>query len=81
MKATWTKVYSGPGYPIDPQREERRMFETMAYKCIMVWPTPETTLYAEAIAIDLNTQTELLRAMFGMDFQSRDDSNDVALAE
>lgn len=21
MKASWTKVYSGPGYPIDPKRE------------------------------------------------------------
>lgn len=54
MKASWTKVYSGPGYPIDPMLEERRLVAAMPqYSCVIVGPSPETTLYAEVVCIRL----------------------------
>lgn len=33
MKPTWSKVYSGPGYPIDPKKQDKR---DMAMACILV---------------------------------------------
>lgn len=32
MKPTWTKVY-GPGYPVDPQREQARMMVAIPFNC------------------------------------------------
>lgn len=33
MKPTWTKVYVGPGYPVDPQREQARMMVAIPFNC------------------------------------------------
>lgn len=39
MKPSFFKVYTGPGYPIDPKREEARMFFGMAeFTCAMIRP-------------------------------------------
>lgn len=29
MNPKWTKVYSGPGYPIDPKKEQQRFYENI----------------------------------------------------
>lgn len=42
VKATWTKVYTGPGYPEDPARAERRML-AWAIKP-PPWPNPGALL-------------------------------------
>lgn len=74
MKATWTKVYSGPGYPIDPQLEERRLVAAMPqYSCVIVGPSPETTLYAEAVC-----KAVCIRLALNFDFSR---PHDLAFAE
>lgn len=39
VKPSFFKVYSGPGYPIDPKKEEARMFSRMMeFTCTMILP-------------------------------------------
>lgn len=53
MKATWTKVYSGPGYPIDPQREmERLIAEGPQYSCEIIGGNREHQLTVQYWSLD-----------------------------
>lgn len=43
-----TTVYRGPGYPVDPKKEEQRMFK----ECIMRIPRPSRRVKALLDAMD-----------------------------
>lgn len=51
MNPKWTKVYSGPGYPIDPKKEQQRFYENLdQYQCVLVNP-PVFELVSEQFEI------------------------------
>lgn len=48
-----TTVYSGPGYPVDPKKEERRGAKNLdQYRCVMQ-PDPEVIDYCEQLDVTI----------------------------
>lgn len=41
MKPTWTKVYRGHRYPVDPKREAESMAVDPIYQCVMQEPNQD----------------------------------------
>lgn len=51
-----TKVYHAPGYPIDPKKEEKRMYDGI-YECVIV-PQKPIRLKSQTVELTFGTVKE-----------------------